>query len=64
MVCEPRGTQGFSSSSKLMDEKKESLIASIHGGVGALATGPDDSSASTSDIQLIINLNTEIEFLT
>jgi hypothetical protein len=47
-----------------MDEKKESLIASIHGGVGALATGPDDSSASTSDIQLIINLNTEIEFLT
>ena len=64
MVCEPRGTQGFSSSSKLMDEKKESLIASTHGGVGALATGSDDSSASTSDIQLVMNLNTEIEFLT
>ena len=67
MVCEPRGTQGFSSSSKLIDEKKESLIASRHGGVEALAkaTGSADSSASTSDIQLVImNLNTEIKFLT
>ena len=67
MVCKPtRGTQGFSSSSKLMDEKKESLIALTHGGVGALATGFDDSSASTSDVPgpLIMNLNTEIELLT
>lgn len=61
MVCEPRGTQGFSSSSKLIDEKKPSLIASIHGGVEALATGSADSSAST---RLIMNLNTEIKFLT
>jgi len=47
-----------------MDEKKASLIASTHGGVEALATGSDNSSASTSNIQLIMNLNTEIEFLT
>jgi hypothetical protein len=47
-----------------MDEKKESLIASTHGGVVALATGSDGSSASRSDIQLILNLNTKIEFLT
>jgi hypothetical protein len=46
-----------------MDEKKESLIALMHGGVEALATGLT-SSASASDIQLIINLNTEIEFFT
>jgi hypothetical protein len=64
VVCEPRGTQGFSSSSKLIDEKKVFLIASTHGGVEALATGSANSSASTSDIQLIMNLNTEIKFLT
>ena len=41
------------------------MIASTHGGVEALATGSADSSASTSDIQLVImNLNTEIKFLT
>jgi hypothetical protein len=50
----------------LIDEKKVSLIASTHGGVEALATGSVDSSASTNDIQLIMNLNLsrEIEFLT
>ena len=56
-----RGTQGFSSSSKLIDEKKVSLIASTHGGVEALATGSADSSANT---RLIMNLNAEIKFLT
>ena len=46
MVCEPRGTQGFSSSSKLIDEKKVFLIALTHGGVEALATGSANSSAT------------------
>ena len=49
MLCESRGTQGLSSSSKLIEEKKESWIASTQGGVREFAVGMETLETGADD---------------